>query len=510
MKNLKKDQTAPQKAVGDFLIKDGKGKQVIIEGFANKAVSDRIGDLIPPDAWELDNFKKNPIIFFNHDRNIPIGKAIDTKITDEGLKIKVRISKSDQAPIPFIRDMIEEGILKTFSVGFDDHESAFKSDEGHNSFKRAELLETSVVTIPMNQESDFELVSLKSDGWGKIKTKSDLSSWKDKSYSTVVRECLSAKGAYVAAVAKSYIDIDPDHYQDFEVKFHDYLNGEKQADDEFIEECAERFSVSATSLHDLNKKADMEEEEEEEEDKKEGEEEEEEDKKKQEDEEEEEDKKEDEDDKKKQEDEEEEEEKEENNDKADFQDCVAGKIPKFMEEGMERDKAVAAAISSCQEGKSCDLTPSKDDLKLFCDIADKSAKAEEEEKKKQADLGEGESESVPIDEKTSEFDIGQPSIDLQKSSLALQGSQLETTKALVEAQNNTNELLSAMLEIMKNGPTTVETVEESKAEDEEEEEEDQEEDQEKRLKRMGEVEKKISQIEKIQAYHEKLDKLMVL
>ena len=480
MKKLKKNETAPQKAIGDFSIKAGKGKQVIIEGFANKAVTDRIGDLIPPEAWELDNFQKNPIIFFNHDRNIQIGKAIETKVTDEGLKIKVRISKSDQAPIPYIRDMIEEGILKTFSVGFDDHESAFKSDEGHNSFKRAELLETSVVTIPMNQESDFELVSMKSDGrFAKIKTKADLATWKDKSYQAVVQECLSAKGAYVAAVAKSYLDIDTDSdvHEDFKIKFQDYLNGEKQADDEFIEECADRFSVSAQSLHDLNKKADMEEEEEEEE------------------------------------------EKEEGNDKADFQDCVAGKIPKFMEEGMERDQAVAAAISHCQEGKSCDLTPSKDDLKLFCEIADKSAKADEEEeeeeeeedKEKQADLGEGENPGAPIDEKTSEFDIGQPSIDLQKSSLALQGSMLTETKMLKEAQLQTNELLSAMLEVMKNGPVVevVEEEEEDKAV-EDEEEEDEEEEQVKRLKRLAEVEKKISQIEKIQEYHEKLNKLMVV
>ena len=478
MKKLKKNETAPQKAIGDFSIKAGKGKQVIIEGFANKAVTDRIGDLIPPEAWELDNFQKNPIIFFNHDRNIPIGKAIETKVTDEGLKIKVRISKSDQAPIPYIRDMIEEGILKTFSVGFDDHESAFKSDEGHNSFKRAELLETSVVTIPMNQESDFELVSMKSDGrFAKIKTKADLATWKDKSYQAVVQECLSAKGAYVAAVAKSYLDIDTDSdvHEDFKIKFQDYLNGEKQADDEFIEECADRFSVSAQSLHDLNKKADMEEEEEEEE------------------------------------------EKEEGNDKADFQDCVAGKIPKFMEEGMERDQAVAAAISHCQEGKSCDLTPSKDDLKLFCEIADKSAKADEEEeeeeeeedKEKQADLGEGENPGAPIDEKTSEFDIGQPSIDLQKSSLALQGSMLTETKMLKEAQLQTNELLSAMLEVMKNGPV-VEVVEEEEEDKAVEDEEEEDEEQEKRLKRLAEVEKKISQIEKIQEYHEKLNKLMVV
>jgi HK97 family phage prohead protease len=495
MKKNKKDVTAPQKAIGDFSIKAGKGKQVVIEGFANKAVTDRIGDLIPPDAWELDNFKKNPIIFFNHDRNIPIGKAIDTKVTDEGLKIKVRISRSDQAPIPYIRDMIEEGILKTFSVGFDDHESAFKSDDGHNSFKRAELLETSVVTIPMNQESDFELVSMKSTGeYSKIKAKADLSSWKDKSYSEVVRECLSAKGAHVAAVVKSYVDLHED--DEFSFEFHNYLTGEEVADDSFMKAAAEKFGLSLENLKQLNEKQEEEEEEEEEE--------------KQDDE---------------MEEEEEEEKSEEDSAKADFQDCVAGKIPKFMEDGMERDQAVAAAISSCQEGKSCDLTPSKEDLKNFCDIADNIAKGDmedeeeeeekedekEDDKKKQADVeGAEEVHVTPIDEKTSEFDIGQPGIELQKSSLALQGSQLAETKALKDAQLKTNELLQEMLVLMKNGDTSpeVEQSEERKEENPFEEEEEDEEEKEKRLKKLAAVEKKIAKMEKIQAYHDKLNKLM--
>jgi hypothetical protein len=43
--------------------------------------------------------------------------------------------------------------------------------------------------------------------------------------------------------------------------------------------------------------------------------------------------------------------------KADFQDCVSAMVPKLLEEGMEQDQAVAAAISKCQEEGKCQLTP---------------------------------------------------------------------------------------------------------------------------------------------------------
>ena len=48
-------------------------RELLIEGWANKAVVDRGGDMIPKDAWDLKNYSKNPIILFSHDKNQPIG-----------------------------------------------------------------------------------------------------------------------------------------------------------------------------------------------------------------------------------------------------------------------------------------------------------------------------------------------------------------------------------------------------------------------------------------------------
>lgn len=125
-----------------------------IEGWANKAVVDRGGDIINKDAWKLDNFGKNAMILYNHDRNKPIGKAVAVEPRDEGLYIKARISGSSDPEITKIRDLIREGILNTFSVGFD-CKNEEKSADGHNVIKEAELFEVSVVTLPMNQDSTF-------------------------------------------------------------------------------------------------------------------------------------------------------------------------------------------------------------------------------------------------------------------------------------------------------------------------------------------------------------------
>jgi HK97 family phage prohead protease len=128
----------------------------LIEGWANKAVVDRGGDIIPKSAWQLDNFKKNAIILWNHDKAKPIGKAQIIEAKDEGLYVKARISMSADPEISRIRDLIKEGVLNSFSVGFDLIDST-QTDKGVTEIKAAELFEISVVSLPMNQDSLFQI-----------------------------------------------------------------------------------------------------------------------------------------------------------------------------------------------------------------------------------------------------------------------------------------------------------------------------------------------------------------
>lgn len=143
------------------------GQDVFIEGFANrfsmdgKLLVDRGNDLIPPDAFELEEFKTLPIIFFNHDRNQPVGKATQIQKKEDGLFIKVKMSNAEHPEVARVRTLVKEGILKAFSVGFDPIEIDQEEVEGEkvNVIKKANLLEVSIVSIPMAQHSLFNVTS---------------------------------------------------------------------------------------------------------------------------------------------------------------------------------------------------------------------------------------------------------------------------------------------------------------------------------------------------------------
>lgn len=139
--------------------KDNDSTTVIIEGFANKAVKDRGNDIVTPAAYKngLENFEKNPVLLFDHNPAIPVGKVTDVKIREDGLFIRAELSNSDDEITKRVRNLVKEGILKTFSIGFDPIEEN-KDDEGTNIISKLELYEVSIVGIPMNQESTFSVI----------------------------------------------------------------------------------------------------------------------------------------------------------------------------------------------------------------------------------------------------------------------------------------------------------------------------------------------------------------
>ena len=128
-----------------------------ITGMASTKDFDRAGDTIVPDAWSkggLKSFEKNPIILFNHDYNKPIGRATKMKVTDQGLEVKAKISKS--AP-DSVSDLVKEGILGAFSVGFRIKDADYLEETDGLKIKDAELFEVSVVSVPCNQAATFSL-----------------------------------------------------------------------------------------------------------------------------------------------------------------------------------------------------------------------------------------------------------------------------------------------------------------------------------------------------------------
>ena len=130
---------------------------VSITGMASTKDFDRAGDSIVPEAWAkggLSNFEKNPIILFNHDYNKPIGRATGLKVTEHGLEMKAKISKS--AP-DSVAQLVKEGILGAFSVGFRIKDADYLEETDGLKIKDAELFEVSVVSVPCNQAATFSL-----------------------------------------------------------------------------------------------------------------------------------------------------------------------------------------------------------------------------------------------------------------------------------------------------------------------------------------------------------------
>ena len=136
-------------------VEEGDG-ELRIAGYASTDSIDRQSDRILPTAWTrggLRNYEINPILLFNHDYDRPIGKVIEMSTDKRGLRIKAVISKSAGE----IYDLVKEGVLSTFSVGFLVKDADYDKSADGLIVKDAELLEVSVVSVPANQDATFSL-----------------------------------------------------------------------------------------------------------------------------------------------------------------------------------------------------------------------------------------------------------------------------------------------------------------------------------------------------------------
>jgi len=117
---------------------------------ASSEVEDRQGEVVVQSGWSLTNFKKNPILLWMHDHEKPLGKAERVWLDKTGkspvLKFKGRISTATEYGRA-AKQLMEEGILNSFSVGF----RALEMDG--NSITKAELFEISLVSVPANPEA---------------------------------------------------------------------------------------------------------------------------------------------------------------------------------------------------------------------------------------------------------------------------------------------------------------------------------------------------------------------
>lgn len=126
---------------------------------------DRHGEIVDNNGWDLKSFKKNPVILWAHDHTEPaIGVAKKIWVDGEGNKAKLMIQPilhdvTEKAKA--IKALVDQGIIKTLSVGF----RPLESPDGV-TFTKNELLEVSMVNVPANADAMMlAYKSLKKEGF---------------------------------------------------------------------------------------------------------------------------------------------------------------------------------------------------------------------------------------------------------------------------------------------------------------------------------------------------------
>ena len=133
---------------------DSAEGSIYIEGYASTIDVDRHGDVVPSTVWEkgMQNYLKNPVILAYHDHNNPIGRMTEHKTDGKGLWIKARISTAAKQ-----FQLIKDGVLTAFSIGFRVLDAEYNSAAEVFLIKDLELVEISVVSVPANQNTLFDL-----------------------------------------------------------------------------------------------------------------------------------------------------------------------------------------------------------------------------------------------------------------------------------------------------------------------------------------------------------------
>lgn len=120
----------------------------IITGLAWKfGAPDRIGDWIEPGAFKG---AKLPLpMLFGHDMNDPVGTWDSAEEKVDGLHITGKLLVDEVARAREVRALVKSGAVRGISIGFVTRKAQARSGGGR-TIKSLELLEASLVTIPMH------------------------------------------------------------------------------------------------------------------------------------------------------------------------------------------------------------------------------------------------------------------------------------------------------------------------------------------------------------------------
>lgn len=104
---------------------------------------------------DLTEFKKNPVMFYNHNRmSLPVGKWNNISLIDGKLVAEAEFDEDDEFAMQ-IKSKVEKNILNATSIGFDvlavsEDKADLLKGQTRPTVTKSRLLEASIVDIPAN------------------------------------------------------------------------------------------------------------------------------------------------------------------------------------------------------------------------------------------------------------------------------------------------------------------------------------------------------------------------
>lgn len=131
---------------------------------ASTAVADRADDIVDQ-SWRLTNYAANPVVQVDHDYSVEATVARGKVALVDGVGLVLDIERWSRKPAAQeIRQDVEDGVINAVSVGFrpgravarkalDPAHPYYKADGYGYVYYDNELLEVSIVAVPMNPDA---------------------------------------------------------------------------------------------------------------------------------------------------------------------------------------------------------------------------------------------------------------------------------------------------------------------------------------------------------------------
>ena len=149
VKNSASDGTVQKSIILYDTVNNIKNGEFVMSDFG----LNRLGMKVDPEGWELDNYKANPVLLWNHDDTRPaIGNMTNVRIDSKKLVGKPVFAEKEIDEFGWsIGQKVEQGILTSGSVGFMTLKVEVEEKEDKLPVvisKEQELYEFSIVNIP--------------------------------------------------------------------------------------------------------------------------------------------------------------------------------------------------------------------------------------------------------------------------------------------------------------------------------------------------------------------------